>query len=152
VKEDRRNDREILRHVVGDRERGQRAACHQQLLADFDTSISWSDWNPGPPYLPASRAAFVPVFMATPTSACASAGASLVPFAAMAPASLGLLVANELQLVLRSRLRKEVIDAGFGGNRGCRHRIVAGDHHGADAHAAQFGKTLADAPFTMSFR
>ena len=29
--------------------------------------------------LPASRAACVPVFMATPTSACASAGASLVP-------------------------------------------------------------------------
>ena len=29
--------------------------------------------------LPASRAAWVPVFMATPTSACASAGASLVP-------------------------------------------------------------------------
>ena len=29
--------------------------------------------------LPASFAADVPVFMATPTSACASAGASLVP-------------------------------------------------------------------------
>ena len=29
--------------------------------------------------LPASRAAMVPVFIATPTSACASAGASLVP-------------------------------------------------------------------------
>ena len=29
--------------------------------------------------LPASLAAAVPVFMATPTSACASAGASLVP-------------------------------------------------------------------------
>ena len=29
--------------------------------------------------LPASRAAWVPVFIATPTSACASAGASLVP-------------------------------------------------------------------------
>src|ERR671922_9371 len=29
--------------------------------------------------LPASRAATVPVFIATPTSACASAGASLVP-------------------------------------------------------------------------
>ena len=28
---------------------------------------------------PASRAAWVPVFIATPTSACASAGASLVP-------------------------------------------------------------------------
>jgi hypothetical protein len=34
--------------------------------------------------LPASRAATVPVFMATPTSACASAGASLVPSPHMA--------------------------------------------------------------------
>ena len=34
--------------------------------------------------LPASRAACVPVFMATPTSACASAGASLVPSPHMA--------------------------------------------------------------------
>ena len=35
-REHRRNDREILRHVVGDRERRQRAARHQQLLADLD--------------------------------------------------------------------------------------------------------------------
>ncbi len=34
--------------------------------------------------LPASRAAMVPVFIATPTSACASAGASLVPSPHMA--------------------------------------------------------------------
>ena len=34
--------------------------------------------------LPASLAAVVPVFMATPTSACASAGASLVPSPVMA--------------------------------------------------------------------
>ncbi|CKT69527.1 Uncharacterised protein [Mycobacterium tuberculosis] len=34
--------------------------------------------------LPASRAAWVPVFIATPTSACASAGASLVPSPVMA--------------------------------------------------------------------
>ena len=34
--------------------------------------------------LPASFAAVVPVFMATPTSACASAGASFVPSPVMA--------------------------------------------------------------------
>ncbi|HMS62281.1 MAG TPA: hypothetical protein PKD63_08370, partial [Solirubrobacteraceae bacterium] len=34
--EDRRQDREVLRDVVGDRERGQRAAGDQQLLADLD--------------------------------------------------------------------------------------------------------------------
>ena len=34
--EQRRNDGEVLGHVVGDRERGQRAARHQELLADLD--------------------------------------------------------------------------------------------------------------------
>ena len=34
--EQRRDDGEVLRHVVGDREGGQRAARHQQLLADLD--------------------------------------------------------------------------------------------------------------------
>ena len=34
--EQRRDDREIFRHVVGDREGRQRAARHQQLLADLD--------------------------------------------------------------------------------------------------------------------
>src|SRR6266508_3876105 len=38
--------------------------------------------------LPASRAAWVPVFMATPTSACASAGASLVPSPVIATSRL----------------------------------------------------------------
>ena len=34
--EHRRDDGEVLGHVVGDRERGQRAARHQELLADLD--------------------------------------------------------------------------------------------------------------------
>ncbi len=96
--------------------------------------------------LPASRAACVPVFMATPTSACASAGASLVPSPHIAT-SLPLACSSRisLQLVLGRRLRQEIVDAGFGGDRRRGHRIVAGDHHGADAHAAQFGEALADA-------
>src|ERR1700688_1325065 len=43
------------------------------------TSISLVGLESRSTMLPASRAACVPVFMATPTSACASAGASLVP-------------------------------------------------------------------------
>ena len=34
--EDRRDDGEVFRHVVGDREGGERAACHQQLLTNLD--------------------------------------------------------------------------------------------------------------------
>ena len=59
--------------------------------------------------------------------------------------ALGLLVADELQLVLGRRLGEEVVDAGLGGDGGRGHRVVAGDHDGADAHAAQLGEALADA-------
>jgi hypothetical protein len=41
-------------------------------------------------------------------------------------------------------LGKEIIDAGFGGDGGGGHRVVAGDHDRADAHAAQFREALAD--------
>ena len=48
------------------------------------TSISLVGLQSRSTMLPASLAAMVPVFMATPTSACASAGASLVPSPVMA--------------------------------------------------------------------
>src|SRR5215475_7577583 len=99
-------------------------------------SISLVGFESRSTMLPASRAATVPVFMATPTSACASAGASLVP---------SLLIANEPQLVFRGRLGEEIVDPGFSRNRGGSHRVVARDHDGADAHASQLGKALTDA-------
>ena len=84
--------------------------------------------------------------MATPTSAWASAGASLVPSPHHGDElALGLLFAVSLpQLLFRCRLSEEVVDAGFGRNRRRGHRIVAGNHDGADAHAAKLGEALAD--------
>ena len=96
--------------------------------------------------LPASRAAIVPVFIATPTSACASAGASLVPSPHIATSlPFRLLLADQLELVLGCRLREEIVDPGFGGDRRRGQRVVAGDHHRADAHLPQLGEALADA-------
>ena len=59
--------------------------------------------------------------------------------------ALGLLVADQAELLLRRRLGEEIVDAGLRGDRRRGHRVVAGDHHGADAHAAQLGEALADA-------
>ena len=93
--------------------------------------------------LPASRAACVPLCMQTPTSACASAGASLVPSPHMAiRRPLRLFAADVAQLVFGRRLGDEIVDAGFRGDRRRGHRIVAGDHHGLDAHAAQGGEAV----------
>ncbi len=93
--------------------------------------------------LPASLAADVPVFIATPTSAWASAGASLVPSPVIAtsrPPSCSLL--DQGQLVLRGGLGEEVVDAGLVGDRLGGARVVAGDHHGADAHPAHLVEPL----------
>ena len=92
--------------------------------------------------LPASLAACVPVFIATPTSACASAGASLVPSPVIATSlPAGLLAADQRHLVFGRRLGEEVVDAGLGGDGRGGQRVVAGDHHGADAHRAQLRRS-----------
>ena len=98
--------------------------------------------------LPASRAACVPVFMATPTSAWASAGASLVPSPHMAT-SLPFACSPRMSLSLSSGVAcgEKVVDAGFSRDRRGGQRVVAGDHDGADAHAPQLGEALADAAF-----
>src|SRR5262249_36623681 len=59
-------------------------------------------------------------------------------------AAVGLLVADIAKLVLRRRLGDEIVNAGLGGDRGRGHRVVAGDHHGLDAHAPQRRETVAD--------
>src|SRR5690349_20706070 len=74
-----RQHREVLGHVVRDGERGQRPAGDQQLLADLHNLDELGRVGVRSAMFPASLAAEVPVFMATPTSAWASAGASLVP-------------------------------------------------------------------------
>jgi len=48
--------------------------------------------------------------------------------------ALGLLGADALQLLLRRSLGDQVVDAGLGGDGGGGQRVVAGHHHGADAH------------------
>ena len=44
-------------------------------------------------------------------------------------------------------MREEVVHARLRRNRSGGHRVVAGDHNGADAHAAKLGKAFADAAF-----
>ena len=59
--------------------------------------------------------------------------------------ALRLVLPNELEFGLGSGLRQIVIDTGFGSNGRGREAVIAGDHDGLDAHAAQFRETLLDA-------
>ena len=74
-----RNNRKILRDIVGDTKGRERAARHEELFADFDDFDQFGGIGIQIDQIAASLAAWVPVFMATATSACANAGASLVP-------------------------------------------------------------------------
>ena len=85
----------------------------------------------------------VPVFIATPTSACASAGRVVGAVARHGDeASAGLLALDQIQLVARRGLREEIVDAGFGRDGGGGQRVIAGDHDGANAHDAHLREAL----------
>src|ERR1017187_4249552 len=60
-------------------------------------------------------------------------------------AAVLLMLTNQRQLRLGRGLGQEVIDARLGGDRRRRELVVAGDHDGADAHAAQLREALANA-------
>ncbi len=95
----------------------------------------------------ASLAADVPLFIASPTSAWASGGRVVRAVAGhRQQVALGLLLADERDLLLGRRLRDEVVDAGFLGDRRRGPRVVAGDHDRPDAHLAELGEAL-DEPF-----
>ena len=96
--------------------------------------------------LPASLAAEVPVFIATPTSAWASAGASFVPSPVIAtrrPPSCSVLISAILSSGVASARKSST--PGLGGDRLGGQRVVAGDHHRADAHGPQLVEPLAHA-------
>jgi len=72
----------------------------------------------------------------------------VVPSPHMATAALGCSSRMSLNFLGRG-LGEEVVDAGFGGNGRGRHRIVAGDHHGAVPSGA-FREALPNAALEMS--
>src|ERR1700733_1884514 len=93
-------------------------------------SMSLVGLEPRSTLLPASLAACVPVFMATPTTACARAGASLVPSLVRAHLALRLFAAVQVHLLFWSGLGEKIVHAQLGWDRGRGERIIAGDHDG----------------------
>ena len=93
---------------------------------------------------PASRAACVPVFMATPTSAAASAGASFVPSPVIAtrfPPACSRRISAILSSGFASARKSSTPASSAIASRG--ERVVAGDHHRADPHRPELREALA---------
>ena len=145
--EHRRDDGEILRHVIGDRERGQRAARHQQLLADLDDLDQLGRIGIEIDHVAGFARGLRSGLHADADIGLRQRGRVVGAVAAHGDQpALRLLAADVAQLVFGRRLGDEIVDAGFGGNRRGGHRIVAGDHDGLDAHAAQRGEAILARP------
>ena len=150
----RGNDGEIFRDVVGDAERRERAARDQQLFPDFDD-------------LDELRRIGVEVdhvagFLARPACRCSSPrrrrpgrararrwcrrrssrpdGPPLVPRGCASSLSSGVAWARKSSTPASAAMAAAVS------------WIVAGDHHGADAHFAKLGEALLDAAFDDVFQ
>ena len=106
-------------------------------------SISFVGFESRSTMFPASLAACVPVFMATPTSAWASAGRVVGAVAGHGhEVTTGLLGLDQRHLVLGGGLGEEVVDAGLLRDGGGGEGVVAGDHHRADAHPSELVEPL----------
>ena len=141
--EQRRNDREVLGDVVRDRERRQRAARHQELLADLDDLDQLRrvrveiDHVAG--FLRRLRAGVhrhADVGLRQRRRVVGAVAGHRHEVA------LRLLLADQRELVLGRGLGEEVVDAGFACDGRGGQRVVAGDHDGADAHHAQTVEAL----------
>ena len=144
--EDRRQDREVLGDVVGDRERRQRAARDQQLLADLDDLDQLRRVG-----VEVDHVAGLARGLGAGVHGHADVGLRERGRVVGAVAghrdqpAVGLLGADQLHLGLRRGLGEEVVDAGLLGDLGRRQPVVAGDHDRADAHPAQPLEALAHA-------
>ena len=137
-REHRRQDREVLRDVVGDRERRQRAARHEQLLADLDDLDQFGRIRIEIDHV---RRLFGGLRAGVHRDADVGLGERRSVVRAVAghrdePAR-ALLAPDQRHLRLGRGLGQEIVDAGFARDRRCGERVVAGDHDRANPHRAQ---------------
>ena len=132
------NDGEIFGHVVGDAEGGQRAAGHQQLLADLDDLDQL-----GRVAVEIDHVAGFLGGLGAGVHGHADVGLGQRRGVVGAVAghgdqvARGLLLLEQGQLVFGRGLGEEIIHARFLGDGGGGQRVVAGDHDRLDAHRAE---------------
>ena len=142
--ENRRQDREIFRDVVGDREGGQRAAGDQQLLADLDDFDQLGRIAVEIDHVAGLARGLGAGLHRDADIGLGQRGRVVGAVAAHRDqAAFGLDLADIVELVLRRGLGDVIVDAGLGGDGGGGDAVVAGDHDGADAHVAQGGEAFA---------
>ena len=144
--EHRRDDREVLRHVVRDREGRQRAAGDQHLLADLDDVDQLRRIRVEVDHVAGLlRRLRAGVHRHADVRLRERRGVVGAVTGHRDEVATRLLALDQRHLVLGRRLGEEVVDTRLVGDRLRRQGVVARDHHGADAHPAQLLEALADA-------
>jgi len=139
------DDGEVLGDIVGDAEGGERAARHQHLFAGFDD-------------LDQLGGVGVEIHHVARFLGRLGAGIHGDGYIRLGQrrrvigaipghghqTTLLLMFPDQFQLHFGRRLGQKIIHAGLGGDGGGGDAVIAGDHDGLDAHAAQFGEALLD--------
>ncbi len=142
------DDGEIFGYVVGDGKSGERAASDQQLLADFHDLDELGgigieiDHVAG--FLGGLRAGvhgYADIGLSEGGSVVGAVAGHGDEFA------FGLLALDQRHFVFGLGFGEKIVDSGLAGDGRGGERVVAGDHHGANAHGAEVVETLAHAAF-----
>ncbi len=121
-----RDDREVLRDVVGDAERRERAARHEELLADLDDLDELGRVRVEVDHVAGLLRRLRAGVHRDGDVGLRERGRVVRAVAGHRDEAAALLViADERELRLGRRLGEEVVDAGFGGDGGGRQRVVA---------------------------
>ena len=140
-----RNNGKIFSHIIGNRKGGERAACHQQLLANADNFNELGGVGLKINHIAGLARGLCAGLHGHAHIGLRQSGRVIGAIAAHGDQTSALLLAPDIgELVLRCGLADKIIDTCLGGNGGSGQGIVAGDHHRFDAHGPQFGKACAD--------
>ena len=137
---------EVLGQVVGDRERGQGPAGHQQLLADLDDLDELGGVAVEVDHVAGLLGGLGPGVHRHADVGLGQRGGVVGAVAHHGDELAALLLLADVgELGLGRGLGDEVVDARLLGDRLGGQRVVAGDHHHPQAHLAEPGEPLGDA-------
>ena len=142
-----REDGEILGHVVGDAEGGERPPRHEHLLADLHDLDELGGVGVQVHHVPRLLGGLGPRVHRHPHVGLGQGGGVVGAVPRHGHQIPGrLLLPDERQLVLGRRLRQEVVHPRLAGDRRGREGVVPGDHHRPDPHRPEPLEPVAQAP------
>src|ERR1039458_9217398 len=148
-----RQDREEFGDIVGDGKRGERAARHEELFADGDDLDELGGIAVEVHHIAGFLGGHGAGVHRQADIGLGEGGGVVGAVTGHGDeASSGLLLLDQVHLVLGGGLGEEIVHSRFGRDGGGGQRVIAGDHDGADSHVAQLLEALAHAALDDIFQ